>query len=151
MNNIKLSSIIKRFNKTNSFNYIGILPKDHIPLSLSHYPYCFIANTDYSYSTGKHWVVFYYHSKYDLEFFDSLGKSPSHYHFYIDPNVQCTYLHAPLQSFNSKLCGLFCLYYLYCKTKHKSLLSISRFFSFSNLHCNDYHLYTLFKKNNLFI
>ncbi len=149
MDSIQLKLIIKRLLKIRSLAFVGIFPKDKIPLSINHYPYCFIANTEISYSSGKHWVVFYYHSEYLLEFFDSLGHSPNFYNFPIESKVICTSLHSPIQSSNSNLCALFCLYYLYCKSKSKSFSCITSLFSSMNLQINDYHLRSFFKRLNL--
>ena len=149
MDNIQLKSLIKKLIKVTTLRNVGIFPKDKIPHSIIHYPCCFIANTDYSYSTGKHWVVFYYHSKLELEFFDSLGHSPNYYNFHIPSNVNCLCLNYPIQSSNSYLCGLFCLYYLFCKSKRKPFSCIARLFSSTHLQNNDYLLHTFFKKYHL--
>ena len=110
MDNVQLKIVIKKLIRSSSCTFLGIYPKDKIPQSLNSYPVCFIANTDVSSSRGKHWVVFYYTSQYDFEFFDSLGHSPTFYNFPLHCIVNCKFLHYPIQSHRSKLCGLYCLY-----------------------------------------
>ena len=76
-----------------------------------------IANTDYAAGPGEHWVCFYFPQTGPVEFFDSLGHAPEHYH----PNFKNllvangpSYLYntARVQNYGSPYCGVYCLYYL---------------------------------------
>ena len=54
-----------------STKFLGVFSRDLIPLSCNSYPSAFVANTDPSSLTGRHWVAFYHISPTHLEFFDS--------------------------------------------------------------------------------
>lgn len=84
---------------------------------------CFVINTDPSFLPGKHWVAVFFPSKSLPEFFDSFGKSPSHYsdsilNFLIEKNSRgFVYNSKCIQSTHSSYCGMFCLYYLYFRIR----------------------------------
>ena len=60
--------------------FCGVFPSDLLPKVLDTFPCGFVANTDPSNEAGKHWVVFYFQSEWEGEFFDSYGKPPDYYH-----------------------------------------------------------------------
>jgi len=119
--------------------FIGVFAKDQIPItdSLPHYPSCFVANTHASNKKGEHWVAFWIDSSKHCEFFDSYGLSPLIYGF----NVPFTSFNTmTIQSLNSSVCGQFCIYYLYCRSRGLPLAHILNSFSISNLEWNDYQV-----------
>ena len=102
--------------------FLGVYPRNQIPRIVrnSHISFCFIANTDSSLGTGKHWVAFHVEANGFCEFFDSLGASPSSYGFILSVPVHCVFT-SPIQSRKSFLCGQFCILYLYLRSKDKNI------------------------------
>jgi hypothetical protein len=90
-----------------------------------------ICNTHPSHKIGEHWVVFYKNGK-DVEFFDSLGKTVSHYgkRFvnFVDKITQMTgnvhSIQSRIQPEGTILCGEYCLYYAYARARGQSMSDI---------------------------
>ena len=134
------SSEIKKYGKhiidSSKCEFLGVFSRDTLPnqSALSRFPCCFISNTDVYKGTGKHWVVFYFNSSKDLEFFDSLGKDYVHYQF---ENPRTSYSsilsitrnNHRFQSSNSSLCGQYCLFFLFMRTHGHSFHQIIDSFS----------------------
>ena len=103
-------------------HFLGVYARDKIPLPLTKYPGCFVANTDRTGQPGEHWVAFYQKSRASpIEFFDSFGLSPEMYNFTLDSFVHNT---VALQGTNSRVCGQYCILYLIHRPLHPSKESI---------------------------
>ena len=81
-------------------------------------PTFLIVNTAESHKLGSHWVTIYLPDTGPVEFFDSLGKSPSHYHPYFHTFLQSfgsgyIWNTVAYQSPDSTLCGEYYLYFGY--------------------------------------
>ena len=109
-------------------NFLGVFAQNQIPLidSSFSFPLCFVSNTHPSSKPGEHWVAFYYDSPSSLEFFDSYGLHPSIYGFNHKP---LRMNHHSLQSIDSDVCGQYCIFYLYHRSRGKSLSQIFHSFS----------------------
>ena len=109
MNTVQLFNCLTKIIKPPT-KFLGVFPKNQIPAisSMTYFPVCFIANTDESTLPGSHWVAFWFDSPHYCEFFDSYGIAPHAYGF--DVTIS-SYNHQTLQSFNSSVCGQYCLYY----------------------------------------
>lgn len=114
--------------------FLGVFPRNLIPLHFSVYPCCFIANTDNSDEAGEHWVAYFISLPNVIEFFDSFGKTPDYYHFKLKTNLINT---EQVQSDNSDFCGQFCIYYLVQRSLRSPLSFILCRFSKSNFQFND--------------
>ena len=119
MNNGELESIIKQDPVVNEI-FLGVFPRDKLPTSVS-VSSCLIANTDTLGSPGKHWVAMYKEGN-RFEFFDSYGRKAFPNNF-ISTNVY-EYNSKVLQNPLSAVCGEYCLYYLYYRSRGESLDSI---------------------------
>ena len=93
----------------------GVFAADEVPQIIDTFPYGFVANTDPSTEPGTHWVAFYFPSREKGEFFDSYGHSPEHYGFK-SYNIEIWNQHK-LQSSWSNVCGHYCIFYLYHKSR----------------------------------
>ncbi len=114
--------------------FLGVFPRDQIPLQFEHYPCCFIANTDTSRKSGEHWNAFYLESPAHVEFFDSYGLPPSAYRY----PLPCTsFNNMRLQGDTSNVCGQYCIQYLLQRTRGLSLHSFQRSFSALSYAWND--------------
>jgi len=138
MNTEQLDGILSRIIVPPT-KFLGVFAKDQIPdtRSLTHYPSCFVANTDPSTKPGEHWVAIWIESPESCEFFYSYGIAPNCYGFVIS----CTTVNPkPIQSLNSVVCGYYCIYFLYCRSRGLSLTQIQNSFSFSNSEWNDFQV-----------
>lgn len=117
----------------------GVFAKDQVPdpTRLTHFPCCFVANSDPSTEKGTHWLAFYYpYSSEQCEFFDSYAMNLKSYGF-----GECAEVvkssDVPLQSLNSSTCGEFCIYYLNKRSLAHTFDSIVNSFSRLNTRTND--------------
>ena len=92
-------------------------------------PTYIIVNTAESNRLGSHWVGIYLPDTGPVEFFDSLGKSPSHYHLYFHTFLQSfgsgyIWNKVAYQSPDSTLCGEYCLFFGYYRCRGVSMQNI---------------------------
>ena len=76
-----------------------------------------IVNTDPARRPGTHWVAFYLPGRGPVEFFDSMGFPPEHYHpsfrnFLILHGPEYLHNSGRIQDYGSAVCGAYCLDYL---------------------------------------
>ena len=136
MKTYEIENILSKVIPTSRTRFLGVFALDQIPQidnSFS-FPLCFVSNTHPSTKPGEHWVALFYLSPDSLEFFDSYGLPPAVYGFSLDPRV---YNHRTLQSLNSNVCGQYCIFYLYHRSRGKSLSRILNSFSTRDLAWND--------------
>ena len=114
-----INQILETQLRQTKTRFLGVFPSDHIPNHLDSFPCCFVANTDPHNEPGTHWVAFFYPSLDSLEFFDSYGMPPSFYGFRSPCNVE--YNQYQFQSFSTKVCGEYCIYFLYHRARNHSL------------------------------
>ena len=60
--------------------FVGVFARDELSLIIDEFPAIIIANTDPSTASGSHWILFYFDNNGNVEYFDSLVKTLSHYH-----------------------------------------------------------------------
>ena len=145
MNTEELRNILTRLLPSNKVNFLGVFARDQIPsLENIEYPACFVANTDPESMPGEHWVAFYVKTMHKIDFFDSYGFHPRVYGFTLPIT---SYNHTQYQSFNSRVCGHFCILYLY-STIHCSC-PLDKHFSKTNFQWNESKLIKWFKSMKL--
>lgn len=118
----------------------GALPKDYAQQVLENVKtgsndyscFCLVANTQSSTQPGEHWVAYLCDGK-SLEFFDSYGSRPSSMAM---PSAD-VWNERSLQSWNSDVCGQYCIYYLFKRAHNASLAQLLRPFSATNEYAND--------------
>ena len=90
-----------------------------------------IANTDTCEGPGKHWVTFYFPKRGHYEFFDSMGNSPESYGVGFEKILDRKYLmyNGQLQQSFSNVCGLYCIYYVMCRYRGRTMTSIVKEFN----------------------
>ena len=126
-----------------------VFPSDNIPNNTENRRF-FIINTDGISSPGSHWVSIFLPENSEAEFFDSLGRCPSYYsQFILDFLIEHSprgfiYNYKRLQPPNSSTCGLYCLYFLYYRTKNISFQEILKYFE-DILENNDKKVIKLYK------
>jgi len=104
--------------------------------------FAIIVNTEPSSSEGSHWVCFYKaDSSSTIEFFDSYGVELKYYGNYFIEFVskysrieQCF---SQIQSYNSNVCGMYCLYFLYMRSQYLTYNEILKSFTIIKRSSND--------------
>ena len=102
---------VNYFNGVYSYNNLGEITKR---------PKLIICNTDPSYRSGEHWVLFLFNNDNSVDFFDSMGKEPGFYGLEFTNLIEkySNYFYMidyQIQPIDSNLCGFYCLSYAYLK------------------------------------
>ena len=136
MNTNQIEQVLTKVIPCNYVKFLGVFAQDKIPRidSSFSFPLCFVSNTHPSTKPGEHWVAFYYESPASLEFFDSYALPPVIYGFSVKP---LRMNHSPIQSLDSDVCGQYCIFYLYHRSRGKSLTQILNTFSSQDQAWND--------------
>ena len=144
MNSLQLKRALEHNTYTKK-TFRGVFAADEMP-DLDTFPCGFIANTDPSTEPGTHWVSFYFPSCDKGEFFDSYGYPPEYYgEPFRSYNVETINSHKLLSSW-SEVCGHYCIFYLYHRSRGYSMRKIVNMFS-SNTTINDCKVSCYVKKH----
>ena len=125
MNTLQLKRALERNTFTKKI-FGGVFAADELPKVITS-PCGFVANTDPSTEPGTNWVAFYFPSREKGEFFDSYGYPPEHYGF--ESYKIETWNKYKLQSSWSNVCGQYCIFYLYHKSRGYSMSKIVNLFT----------------------
>ena len=125
MNSIDLKLIISSDYKL-SKTFRGVFAYNKLPSTVSSFPSSYIVNTDIAKKKGEHWIALYFESSKLCEIFDSYGLQPfGRIYTFASNNADCVqYNKMFLQNPFSSLCGLYCIYFLYYKSRGYSLRNI---------------------------
>lgn len=118
---------------------VGVYAADRIPRSLS-LPAAIVTNIDTSDKPGSHWVAFFINTAGRGIFFDSYGMPPSSPHHLDRLKKNCKSFRwnkEQLQSFDSKVCGEYCVMFLRHMCSGSTLRAFCNIFS-KNCRRNDY-------------
>lgn len=145
MNTVQIENCLKVAvsNTGSASKCLGAIPKDEairvLKNATSTSKFCFIANTHTADKPGEHWVAYYY-SDNTLEFFDSYGNAPTALNmpYRTKFRKRLIWNTKPLQSWNSDVCGQYCVYYLFKRCRNIPMCSITLAFNPSNAQANDY-------------
>ena len=116
MRTVELNTILFG-NRASKRYFVGTFPACEIPISNKH-RYCFVTNTEEHDKPGEHWNAWFVRDNSVL-FFDSFGRYPwdqSFPHDYSDFIRKfdiVEYTTTAIQAFESTLCGLFCIHFIY--------------------------------------
>src|SRR5579871_5314319 len=127
MNGFEIEKIISKFMCGCGSNFAGVFAADEIPERFAQYPVGYVINTDPRALPGQHWVAYYHSSPNSNEFFDSYGNPPSTFSLKTFP--QLTYNKLCFQELDSDVCGQYCIFYLYKRSKNFSLDYITKILS----------------------
>lgn len=115
----------------------GIFAADTLPTRNTKRPSGYICNLDPSYKSGSHWVCFYFPSKGLPEYFDSFGFPPlqSQFDQFLGRKFKFNkrFIQYPL----SAVCGQYCIYYLWKRSKCISMETLLADFDWNQLLFND--------------
>ena len=147
MNEIDVNHYLTADNQIKQI-YKGVIGSNELFLVDKSTKSIYIANTDPNYLPGTHWVAIYSHEE-TCEIFDSLGNKPSTYGFNfsnLTNNYQkYTYSTAKIQNSKSTLCGVYCIFYCYLKSRGFKMGEILEYFS-TDTEMNDYLMRSFMSK-----
>ena len=128
---------------------VGVFAADELPETLPTTPCGFIANTDISSLPGKHWLAFFIRDN-TVDCFDSYGQYPGVYNDLFSRWIETSGLRVHvnrlrLQSAESNVCGLYCVYFLRQRLLGRTMSHIVAGFSASNFRANDGYLLDMFE------
>lgn len=128
--------------------FCGVYALDILPIIKVKKPCAFIVNNEKSSLPGEHWFSIYVPKHGPIEYFDSYGLKPLNseiYDFIKMNGNKFIYNKMQIQNQSSNLCGLYCVFFLYLKSRNYTLKQTMKFFT-NNLIKNDLMLKSLFKK-----
>lgn len=117
MNSLELATVIAK-DETVQYQFQGVYSANNLPRRLQK-GQSLILNCCNSNLPGKHWLCLYQNSDDVLEMFDSFGNSPNVYGLNEKLPYSNIYIYnrKQLQGWTSNVCGVYCLFYLYYKTR----------------------------------
>jgi hypothetical protein len=149
-----------KLDKLTRKSFVGVFScdkLDHVEL-INNEEACIVVNTAPSNHSGLHWILLYkLESGENLVFFDSLAKLPQDYGSCLEnivKHVSCftkrpnnyTCLNKVLQSGESAICGVYCIYAAHQLCRGKSISMIQNKFS-DNKNSNDKLICDWHRKN----
>ena len=140
---------VKRALERNTFTkktFCGVFAADELPEKIDTFPCGFVVNTDPSTEPGTHWVVFSFPSHGEGEFFYSYGYPPEDYGEPFKSYKIGIWNKRKIQSSWSEVCGQYCIFYLYHRSRGYSMNKIVNLFS-SNTELNDCNVACYVKKH----
>ena len=144
------SSEISKLAKSDAImksQFSGVYAIDDIPVKNTEKPTMYIVNSDVSTSSGKHWLGIYCPGPEKMnEFFDSYGKHPKEYGGSLIKLLESNgkdflYSSTLLQSQYSGVCGHYCLYYFYYRSRGVPMENIIKDGFTFNTKLNDLFVY----------
>ena len=113
--------------------FVGVFPRDELPLNQRRRPFGFVANTDKSDMPGQHWVAFHFAEDGIGEYFDSYGLPPLFPEFadYLFENAPNGHFHnkATLQCTTCLTCGHYCVLFLITRLNGGSFIDFLNLFT----------------------
>ena len=126
MNTYHISTIISS-SSGSSRTFKGVFARDQFVNQEIVFPGLYVFNTDNINQAGSHWVAAYFSKEQKCEYFDSYGIAPLfddviNKFLSIDNSFVCN--QHILQSFNTNVCGIYCIIYSVMKCKGYDLHKI---------------------------
>lgn len=128
-------------------NSQGVFAADRIPVTLAR-PSAIVINTQEHWKKGMHWVALYINKIGQGFYFDSYGMAPyvSHHIERIRRNcITYRWNEKQIQGYDSKVCGQYCVVFLYYMAQGGSLKGFNKIFS-SSTKINDVLVLRIYKK-----
>ena len=120
--------------------FLGVFASNELPYKIPTYPKGLIANTDPNNKPGQHWVAMFFPDEENKEeFFDSYGLPPNFYtpRFLASHPGDTERNVGTLQALNSTVCGYYCMFYLFHRSRRQDFKTIVKRFSLDNPQAND--------------
>lgn len=136
--------IQKFMRKINPKIQNNVFAANRLPQNVS-LPIFFISNLDPDFKPGSHWVAVFINSRGVGEYFDSFGRKPTKYHeMFLKRNTkQFFYNGKIIQNYLTSVCGIYCLVYIYFRSKGISMHDFVNMFSTDTLF-NDFVVKEIF-------
>ena len=136
----ELRAIIARDIRLNQ-QFLNVFAADELPYQMP-FGSLAIVNCCNQGDFGRHWLEICQETSNRLEIFDSYGFSPSMYNLESKLPTSNVVVHntKQLQSIHSDVCGQYCLYYCYFKSRGYAMSDIVSIFS-NDYTSNDMYVY----------
>lgn len=126
MNSVQIDKALRKDEKIRDF-WVGVFAADKLPEK--EYPGAYVANTQSSDQGGEHWVAFFTPEQGRVEAFDSYGRNPTFHSEYFqlwigEDNLK--YNHEQFQSYNTTVCGQYCIFFVALRCRNVSLENICK-------------------------
>lgn len=123
----------------------GVYPADLLPRHVQT-PSAIVVNSDIHTKPGSHWRAIFINKNRELDFFDSYGRPPEvALNRFIQGNSRVARFNSHLlQGLSSRVCGHYCLVFLYYRSQGVSLDEFLTLFC-NNPKYNDFKIYEIFK------
>ena len=121
----------------------GVYSRNNLPNKIKKGTY--VINLDEYENTGTYWVSLFVKPKYTVNF-DSFGVEhiPKEINKFINNDIKSNIF--KIQAYDSIMCGYFCIEFINCMLKSKTLLDYTYLFSPNDFKKNDRILKRIFKK-----
>ena len=130
LNSEQIYNILNTHSETRNV-FLDVFSLDEVPLTFN-VPCCFVVNTHKRKQPGEHWLAIYISSSLEIDFFDSYGHSPSEFNLdeYLNRiSRKLVYNNKQIQSFTSKYCGYYCLFFILSKVRGNTMNQFKDLFS----------------------
>ena len=128
----------------NEKRFLGVFALDELVSVKLEIDSGLIFNTSPRIISDGHWISIYKNKNNDVYFLDSLNLEFMLSHPYVTNFFKYNNIHHvkkmcfPLQPSNSRLCGLYCIYFIKCFFKNVFFNKLVNVFNIKNLHENDF-------------
>ena len=126
-------------------NFGGVYPKDKLRSNMIKSDHFYIINLDDSIGNGTHWTTFYCNNRNIIEYFHSYGLKPIEF---ISKNYKYIYNSSQIQSYESRACGYYCLYFIYHRFNGFTFYKIIKQFTLTDLEYNQKVIIDFFNNYN---
>ena len=148
MDETQISKILFQ-DKFTKFNFVGVFPKNRIPLTTK-FPANYIINLDNYGNPGTHWIAVHINYKY-ISIFCSFGNNYlndgyflSFINYFSDKKI--IYSNIQIQGISSFTCGLYCCLFILIKSRGYSYHEFLNIFNHNSLYkINDTAICEYFK------
>lgn len=128
MNSTEIERVLRRICGQ---KFIGVYPKDLLPRRIDNLPALMVVNTDKSGRPGEHWLAISIDKDGRGELFDSLATPPDAMlsNYMNRHTIAWTHSTRQLQSFASRYCGHYVVFYVAFRSLNYNLNRITMIFS----------------------
>lgn len=131
----------------------GVLARNELPDSIGLKPRTYVVNTETRKQGGLHWLTLHFPKNGPPEFFDSLGEDARHYsldleRFLLKDGRSYSKNKSRIQNYGSDLCGVYCCYFAYYRSRGVVMNNILNSFS-CNLKKNDQEMMVFSDEKNV--
>ncbi len=147
----EITDLLDRILEPDKVNFLGVFARDHLPTLTvqTRFPACLVVNSAKSSEGGENWLALYFLDHTHCEYFDSYAFPYGFYGLtnYLSKFTITASSDHQLQSIDSSVCGHYCIFYLFHRSRGIPMYRILRTFSLTDKNLNDKHILEIVKSN----